>query len=271
MRVFVAGVSVWGPGLAGWTAARAVLRGEADWLPDETMPPAPAILAANERRRTSAVVRLALAVAQEATAMSGQAPASLHSVFGSSNGDGALVHDILEALSQPGRDVSPTQFHNSVHNAAAGYWTIGAGTRQPASCLGCHDGTWGLSLLKAAAEVQVEQVPVLLCVYDRPLPAPMDEKRLTAGGFGAALVLTPEREPGCLAALSLRHRSAEADPDGVAPRQQALRPVARANAAARALRLLESLALGQPDHVELDCLDGCIAIDLLPCSTAPAS
>ncbi|MGI4945194.1 MAG: beta-ketoacyl synthase chain length factor, partial [Janthinobacterium lividum] len=207
----------------------------------------------------------------EATALSGHDPASLHSVFGSSNGDGAVVHDILEALSEPGRDVSPTQFHNSVHNAAAGYWTIGAGTRQPASCLGCHDSTWGLSLLKAAAEVQVEQVPVLLCVYDRPLPAPMSEKRATEGGFGAALVLTPEREPGSLAALSLRHDSAPADPAREVPRLEALRTVARGNAAARAMRLLESLARQQADRIEVGCLDGSIIIDVMPCSTAPAS
>jgi hypothetical protein len=268
MRVFVSGVSVWGPGLAGWEMARAVLRGERPWTEEETMPPAPSILAANERRRTSPVVRLALAVAQEATAMSGHEPASLHSVFGSSNGDGVVVNDILQALAEPGRDVSPTQFHNSVHNAAAGYWTIGAGTRQPASCLGCHDATMGLSLLKAAAEVHVEQVPVLLCVYDRPLPEPMAEKRSTTSSFGSALVLTPDREPGSIASLAVRYRPDPADPALEAPRREALQALCSGNAAARALRLLESLAT---HRIELSCLAQSIEIIVTPCSTAPAS
>lgn len=271
MRVFVSGVSVWGPGLAGWPMARAVLRGEQSWTAEDTMPPAPSILAANERRRTSLVVRLALAVAQEATAMSGHEAASLHSVFGSSNGDGVVVNDILQALAEPGRDVSPTQFHNSVHNAAAGYWTIGAGTRQPASCLGCHDATMGLTLLKAAAEVHVEQVPVLLCVYDRPLPEPMAEKRSTTGSFASALVLTPEQEPGSIASLTVRYRPEPADPALEAPRQEALHTLCFGNAAARALRLLESLATQRTDRIELSCLDQSIEIIVTPCSTAPAS
>ena len=78
-------------------------------------------------------------------------------VFGSSNGDAVVVHDILEALASADRPVSPTQFHNSVHNAAAGYWTIATGSHQPATCLGCHDHTLAASLLKAVAEVEAEQ------------------------------------------------------------------------------------------------------------------
>ncbi len=58
--------------------------------------------------------------------------------------------------------MSPTQFHNSVHNAAAGYWSIAHGSRQPATCLGAHDWTWAAALLKAVAEVAATGAPVLL-------------------------------------------------------------------------------------------------------------
>ena len=99
MRVYVLGVSVWGPGLEGWEASRPVLNGLSDYVPRASSPPAPVILSATERRRTSLVVRLALNVAQAASAMAKIPPAELRNVFGTSNGDGAVVGAILEALS----------------------------------------------------------------------------------------------------------------------------------------------------------------------------
>ena len=38
--------------------------------------------------------------------------------------NGQVIHEICEALATDEREVSPTRFHNSVHNASAGYWGI---------------------------------------------------------------------------------------------------------------------------------------------------
>ena len=167
MRFSVLGVSVWGPGLEGWAVAEPVLRGVAEPGPGGTPLPPPAILPANERRRTGPVVRLALAVAAEAVERAGLDPAALRSVFGSANGDGPVVGGILDALSAggagEGRLVSPTQFSNSVHNGAAGYWSIatgGPGLCRSATCLGAGDSTWAAALLTAAMEVQEAQAAV---------------------------------------------------------------------------------------------------------------
>jgi hypothetical protein len=46
------------------------------------------------------------------------------SVFTSSGGDGDVIHHICETLTQPGREVLLTRFHNSVHNAPAGYYQL---------------------------------------------------------------------------------------------------------------------------------------------------
>jgi len=78
-------------------------------------------LAAAERRRIGRVVKLALAIALEATSQAGEDPAELASVFSSSGGDGHNCHELCQALSLAGREISPTRFANSVHNAAAGY------------------------------------------------------------------------------------------------------------------------------------------------------
>ena len=269
MRAGVAGVGVWSPGLQGWEQARAVLRGTAPFRPDAAFPPPPPILSATERRRTGLAVRLALSAAQQATEMAGLAPDSLRSVFGSSNGDGAVIHAILETLSGDERSVSPTQFHNSVHNAAAGYWTIATGSATAATCLGCHDATFAASLLKAMAELASEGQPVLLCVYDAPLPDPLGQKRRTAASFAAAFVLQPGTAD--LPALEVGY-----DPDGPAPgserpRDGALLGLWHANPAARSLRLLEALAQGRADQSSAALLEGRIDIRVTPCSTAPPS
>jgi len=271
IRAWIAGVGVWGPGMAGWEAARAVLRGEAE-VGMPAAPPAPGFLAPNERRRVGAAVRLALVVAQEAASMAERDPADLRSVFATANGDGALVHAILETLGVPGRPLSPTQFHNSVHNAAAGYWTIGHRARAPADCLGCHDASFAAGLLKAAAEAATEREPVLLCCYDAPLPPPLDAMRAGGAAFAAAVVLSPEPCAGALGRIELDYAD-EPDPAWPdAPRAAALRALHAGNPAARALRLLESLALGAEDRFAIALLDGAVRVSVAPCPTdAPSA
>ncbi|GAC1336738.1 MAG: hypothetical protein NVSMB18_00480 [Acetobacteraceae bacterium] len=259
----ILGVSVWGPGLEGWAVSRAVLAGETPYEARPSPPPAPTLLAATERRRTGPVVRLALAVAQEAVAASCLEPGGLRAVFGSSNGDGPVVGSILEALATARGDeriVSPTQFHNSVHNAAAGYWSIGTGSQQPATCIGCHDDTWAASLLAAMAEVATAGQPVLLCCYDHDLPPPLDALRPIGGSFGVALVLGAS---GTGPTLALDY-AADATPPADLPLDPALQRLARSNPAARALPLLAALARGGPHRHDLPYLQGRLSLEVRP-------
>lgn len=259
----IAGIALRGPGLDGWEAARRVLAGVVPYEAREVVLPPPAVLAPTERRRTGPVVRLALLVAQEASAMAGVPPGSIRGVFGSSNGDGIVVSAILETLAGADAHVSPTQFHNSVHNAAAGYWSIGTGSAQPATVLGCHDSTFAASLLKAVAEVHAEGEPVLLCLYDVPIPEPLGGVRPTCAPFGMGLVLVP---PGADTAprLRVRYDPAPPDPGADLPRDPALHPLAHGNPAARALPLLEALARGEAAEVQAPYLDGRLTIAVLP-------
>ena len=269
MEVFVRSVSVWGPGLQGWTASQPILRGAQDYVASEANPPLPTLLSATERRRTGLVARLALSVAQQASEMAGIAPGAIPSVFATANGDGTVVHSILGALAA-GEPVSPTQFHNSVHNTAAGYWSIATGSQQPTNCVACHDSTAAAALLKAVAEVRTTCRPLLLCVYDLPLPAPLNGSRPTMGSFGAGCVLAPDSDSSDLARL-IRYDGSPPAPDSEAPRLRALLDLARCNPAARMLRLLETLALGVADDFSMALLDGRVEVRVRPCSPAPAS
>lgn len=268
LRARVAAAALWGPGLEGWDASLPVLRGESPHEPRPSPMPPPLLLPSAERRRTGPVARLALAVAGEAAARSGLPPASLRAVFGSSSGDGPVVGRIMEALA-PGdlpRLVSPTQFHLSVHNAAAGLWSIATGNPEPATCLGGHDSTWAATLLAAMADVAASGRPVLLCAYDHPLPPPLDAKRPIAAPFGAGLVLLPDPSPGgALARLAVRHRPYPAPEGAVEPRGETLRPLARGNPVGCALRLLEALARGEGGACPAPYLDGHLEVLAEPC------
>ena len=68
-----------------------------DYVPTDCSPAARPVVA-NERRRAGLATRLALFLAQQASDMAGVAPGSIPSVFATSNGDGAVVHTILEAF-----------------------------------------------------------------------------------------------------------------------------------------------------------------------------
>jgi hypothetical protein len=110
--------------------------GRALWNSPQGARPLPSILPPNERRRAPDTVAVALEVAQAACVNAGRDPAQLATVFASTYGDLAITDYMCSTLARAPTTLSPTRFHNSVHNAAAGYWTIATGCRKPYCALG---------------------------------------------------------------------------------------------------------------------------------------
>ncbi|MGQ0586881.1 MAG: beta-ketoacyl synthase chain length factor [Gammaproteobacteria bacterium] len=244
MSVFVESAGVIAPGLAGWAAAAPVLRGQAPYAPAEIPSTAPELLPANERRRASASVRLAFVAAEDAVRGSSRAPADLASVFATSEADTAILHRLCTALAQQQRVLSPTDFHNSVHNAAAGYWSIATACRQPSASISAWDATFTAGLLETAALVHETGGALLVC-YDIIPPGPLHAARPLAAACAAALVLTRERGPRTLARLEIeRGDGAESRMD-----DNGLEHLRIGNPAGRALPLLRALALAAPGAV----------------------
>ncbi len=237
-RAGIGGIGLLGPGLPGWAAAQPVLAGLAPYDPAPLVPPVPTLLPPTERRRTGPSVRLALAVAAEAVQASGLPPEELDTVFASSNGEAQVIVSILEALHAPDGAISPTQFHNSVHNAAAGYWGIAVGSARPSVSLGGHDFAFATGLMQAVAQVAAQCAPVLFVAHDVPLPRPLDALRPGDACFAVALVLLPGA--GALGTLTLAYdaRGEAAEP----PLPGRLDAIRAGNPAARALPLLMALA-----------------------------
>ena len=153
LNAWIEGIGLLGPGLDGWPQALAVLRGEAGWAHAPAALPAPELLPAAERRRASRIVKATLAAGLQACRQAGRDPASLPGVFASSGGDGHNCHAICELLAGEDRQVSPTRFHNSVHNAAAGYWSIATGATPASQTLSAHDASFATGLLEAMTQM----------------------------------------------------------------------------------------------------------------------
>jgi hypothetical protein len=263
MRVCVDGVGVLGPGLEGWPAARGVLRGEARYAMTEMTLPSADLLPAAERRRCGRSVRLALHVGLEAARASGARVETLPTVFTSSSGDGEVTHHLCSALARPERDVSPTRFHNSVHNAPAGYWSIATESREPSTSLCAYHGSFAAGLLDAGLQAAAEARPVLLVAYDSPYPPPLDVVHPMIAPFAVAFVLAPAPNARSLGSLAV-------EIIGAAPEtplaDEALERLRRGVAAARGLPLLAALARGEPSRVDLPYLpETSLAVEVAPC------
>jgi hypothetical protein len=187
----IEGIGLLGPGLDGWTSSIALLEGRSPYISQPTVLPTPDGLPPAERRRLGRVVKLALGVGLQATCKAGVEPASLPAVFASSGGDGPNCHEICQALSLDERLISPTRFHNSVHNAAAGYWSIATGSQAASNAVCAFDASFAAGLLEAVTQVVVDQTRVLLVAYDAQYPPPLLAKRPIPEAFGVAFVLAP--------------------------------------------------------------------------------
>jgi hypothetical protein len=240
---------VLGPGLPDWPRAAAVLRADTPYAPLRTELPPPAALPPAERRRAGRVVRLALAIGAQAVEAAGVAAATLPSVFSSSGADGDNCHEICMALASHERAISPTRFHNSVHNAASGYWSIAQACQEPSTALCAHDASFGAGLLEALMQLSSGAANLLLAVYDVDYPPPLRERRPIPDAFGIALVLGRE-------ATAEGPRIALCFTDAPATRlaDAALEKLRQSIPAARALPLLHALAESRPARVVLDYL-----------------
>jgi hypothetical protein len=251
MSVYVDGVGLIGPGLVNWPQAVPILTGALAYERVPAVVPPPAALPAAERRRTGPPVKLALAVGTEAALAADRDAATLSAVFAASGGDGDNCHTICEMLAGQDRFISPTRFHNSVHNAPAGYWSIATHAMAASNVLCAYDGSFAAGLLESACQVAVDGHDAILIASDTGYPHPMIEVRPVHDAFGAALVLAPKAGARSLARIDVTVTDAPATVLAGA----ALEALRLDNPAARALPLLEALAGRHTATVVLDYLD----------------
>ncbi|NLZ11250.1 MAG: beta-ketoacyl synthase chain length factor [Alcaligenaceae bacterium] len=151
--------------------------------------PAPAKLPANERRRASQAVRLVLACLHELETQTGQPVSSLRSIFATNDGTGEISQRMLETLATT-REISPLVFPNSVHNAAAGYFSIAYKNHQPSTVISQGKDSFAAGLLCALTEALALNEPVLLVCFDPAMTGPMLEQLPIHQATACALVVS---------------------------------------------------------------------------------
>ncbi|MDH4234835.1 MAG: beta-ketoacyl synthase chain length factor [Gallionella sp.] len=254
IKIYIEGVGIIGSGLNGWQSSQPVLAGTAPYIEAVIVIPPNDLLPSAERRRTGLPVKIALGVGCEAIANAQRNAAELPSVFASSAGDGENMHCIFDMLANNGHEVSPTRFHNSVHNAPSGYWSIATKSMAPSTSLACYNESFAAGLIEAATQVHAGSQAVALIAYDSPYPAPLHEKRPISSPFGIALVLTRDQTSRSLAELEI----------GISRKHCASTPIAIAQLetmrlgipAARSLPLLAALASRTAGNIVFDYVAG---------------
>jgi hypothetical protein len=209
-------------------------------------------------------VKLGFAAAQDALSAVSHAASGLATVFAASGADGDVVNEICTMLAGPDRQISPTRFHNSVHNAAAGYWGIATGSRESSTSLCAYDWSFAAGLLESASQIANGRERLLLIACDMPYPPPLIGARPVTLPFGAALLLARKGSGPALAGMEIRIEKAAAG--ATAMRDPRLEFLRGDNPAARALPLLAAVAGGRRETVKVECAAGTmLALDIAPC------
>lgn len=236
--IYINSLSIIAPGLVGLAQAMPILKGEQPWqnVPMEKI--VPDLLPANERRRATSLIKLSLKAGQEAMPSLGAANA-VATVFASSEGDLEITDKICKALLLDDKPVSPTQFHNSVHNAAAGYWAIAAQFQKPSVSLSAGDASFAAGLLETASQIMLDNAPVLYVAYDYPAPPLLDATRHFDFPFATAMLLSAQKGDDCLASFELALQYDKQQPS--ACKSASLEQIRQGNPIARSLPFLEAV------------------------------
>ena len=241
VQVRIEGIGIWTRPWQNWNAARAALCGTEPVDTGGAVRPAAMLLPAAERRRAPESVLLAVEVAQQACAMAQRDPAELPHVFACAYGDLAINDYLCSTLASAPLEVSPTKFHNSVHNAPAGYWAIATGCRASSSAISAGDATFAAGLLEAALLAHSEGQAVLLVVYDVAAVGALRDLIDCDVPFAVAFVLAPVAD----ARDGLGDLKLDLSADALAPEADVLHAWCARNPAARCLPLLAALAQRQ--------------------------
>lgn len=250
-NIYLDGVGLLGPGLTSWEQACDVLTGRQAYVAAPTALPAVEKLPPAERRRVGTPVKLSMAIGLAAANHAGADLAQLATVFSSTEADCDNAHAILETLASPDRALSPTRFHNSVHNAASGYWGIATGSMEPSTSLSAFDATFAAGLLEAATQAISSGKLCLLLAYDTAYPEPLQHLRPIPAAMGVALVLNPRQTPTARALLKLTL----GDTTATRMPEDDLEQLRLRIPAARSLPLLALLAQARNGSVVLEYLD----------------
>ncbi|MFK5984967.1 MAG: beta-ketoacyl synthase chain length factor [Pseudomonadota bacterium] len=196
ITLYLKGISLIAPGMANWQIAKKIFTDKQVYNPAKVDKKLSTLLPANENRRCSRTTKLALSCIQQLfdayPISSRQYYQQLAYIFTSCNGDLTIFHQIATALAQAGRPVSPIKFHNSVHNAPAGYSAIVLESQSASTSITAYEDSFAAGLLEAAVQASIKQQDCLLCGYDEVPPEPLLSLFPVKDDFAYTLLLSTQ-------------------------------------------------------------------------------
>jgi hypothetical protein len=193
--ITIHGAGIAAPGISGWPEFRAILQGGESSDPDSAVRTT-SLLSPRERRRAPATVRLSFAAAEEACDAAGIKPGDCAAIFCSGMGDVEITDYMCRTLRDLPDQLSPTRFHNSVHNAAAGYWSIGTGSARDVTAISGWRDSAVAGMIEGIARAAASREPVLLVIYDDRAHGPLETWWPASKPFSAAVVMSTAAIPG---------------------------------------------------------------------------
>lgn len=168
------------------------------------------------RRGLSDPTRLFMHVAKRAIEQAQLPPTQLHVVFASAFGEIVAAEKLMaQAFSE--NSSSPARFRHSVHNTAAGLFSISTQSRLPATAIAAGWDTPAMGLLEAGALLsQGGAAHVLLVFVEEPVPDALSAEhgyRALATGFVLSPTPTPQAR-GRIEHLRREQRAPDAAAEG---------------------------------------------------------
>lgn len=127
------------------------------------------LLHAMVRRRTSEATRVAISAATRACANAGS-DHDLPAVFVSLSGEIQVTDKLCQAIAKNEYPLSPTLFHNSVHNTASSYWSMASDSQAAMMAMSALEDGFALGLLESWCQLQSGAEKLLLVVYEEEAP-----------------------------------------------------------------------------------------------------
>ena len=238
--VYVRGVGLWTPGYdrpLAWCQQK----------PDPAVEkPAAALLEGPLRRRATPLTRMAVEVLEQATRQADCNPGSIPTVWATAHGEHTPAIKLLAMMQRGEGKLSPTHFHNSVHNTAGGYASIATGNVAPSSTLTGGSELVASALLETWCLLESSGCDVALVLADEALQPPFE--RVDADTpLAIALLLSSQPERALAVLTQLRRATIAAVPDH--------ERFGRLYVSA-ALPLLEQIVRGQSGSIALELASG---------------
>lgn len=249
----------------GWIQAQAILTGTEKVDLESNVKFKTTILKPNEARRTSETIKMVLQTCEESMTQSSFDAQQLYSVFVSSDGDPNILQSICSELASEDKFVSPTQFHNSVHNAPAGYWTIGQQSMKGANSLACGESSISGGLLEVQSLLETSEEQVLLTCFDLQSPQPLSSARKIAYSMANSFILTKNKTEHSLFSLEINRLNASEN-EAMVMEDGFLDKLRTDSAAGKSLAFLQAVAQAKDQVLLPYYSDSLLEVRLLPCS-----